>query len=250
MDDKVTVLTGRDLNKEYKGRSRIVRPLQHVDFDLHRGEILGIVGESGSGKSTLLKAICGIEKPDSGHLYHNGVEYTGQGPEKTGKFLQMIFQDAYGSFDPRMTMEKSLKEGAAAKNAAGHDEMLRIIGEVGLTADLLKRKPKNLSGGQCQRMSIARALLLHAGVLLCDEITSALDVTTQAQVIRLLTEVRDAEGVSIMMVSHDLALVSMVCDRVMVMKEGIVVEQGPTMDVIKRPADPYTKNLLDSVLAV
>ncbi len=245
--DKVTaVLSGRQLNKTYVNRDRKVRPLRDVDFDLYPGEILGVVGESGSGKSTLLRAVSGIEKPDDGRLYHDGTEYTGSGPEKTGKFLQMIFQDAYGSFDPRMSMEKSLLEG----NAAERGDMLRIIGEVGLTEELLLRRPRHLSGGQCQRMSIARALLSHASVLLCDEITSALDVTTQAQVIRLLTEVRDLEGVAIMFVSHDLALVSMICDRIIVMKDGRIVEQGETKAVINSPADPYTRKLLDSIIAV
>lgn len=240
------ILSGRDLNKEYTSRDRKVRPLQHVDFDLYQAEILGIVGESGSGKSTLLKVISGIEKPDSGVLYHLDKEYTGSRPEKTGKFLQMVFQDAYGSFDPKMSMEKSLKEG----NGSDRNEIVRVIGEVGLNEDLLGRRPRHLSGGQCQRMSIARALLSHAEVLLCDEITSALDVTTQAQVIKLLTEIRDMENVSIILVSHDLALVSMICDRIMVMKDGIVVEEGKTEDVITRPSDEYTRKLLNSIIAV
>ena len=240
------VLSGRDLNKEYISRDRKVRPLQHVDFDLHQGEILGIVGESGSGKSTLLKVISGIEQPDSGMLYHLDKEYTGSRPEKTGKFLQMIFQDAYGSFDPKMSMEKSLKEGTASDR----NEIVRVIGEVGLSEDLLDRRPRHLSGGQCQRMSIARALLSHADVLLCDEITSALDVTTQAQVIKLLMEIRDMENVSIILVSHDLALVSMICDRIMVMKDGVVVEEGKTEDVINKPSDEYTRKLLNSIIAV
>ena len=240
------VLSGRDLNKEYISRDRKVRPLQHVDFDLHQGEILGIVGESGSGKSTLLKVISGIEKPDSGVLYHLEKEYTGSRPEKTGRFLQMVFQDAYGSFDPKMSMEKSLKEGTAADR----NEIIRVIGEVGLSEELLSRRPRHLSGGQCQRMSIARALLSHADVLLCDEITSALDVTTQAQVIKLLMEIRDAENVSIILVSHHLALVSMICDRIMVMKDGIVVEEGKTEDVVTRPSDEYTRKLLNSIIAV
>lgn len=260
MSDRVPVLAGRNLNKEYRNRDRVVRPLQHVDFELRQGEILGIVGESGSGKSTLLRVICGIEKPESGSVFHNGVEYTGAGPEKTGRFLQMIFQDAYGSFDPRMSMEKSLREGYAARPAGASDtgsgadsfrvEMLRVIGQVGLSDELLSRRPRNLSGGQCQRMSIARALLSRADVLLCDEITSALDVTTQAQVIKLLTKIRDTEGVSIIMVSHDLALVSMVCDRVVVMKDGAVVDQGRTADVISSPASEYTRRLLDSIIDV
>ena len=240
------VLSGRDLNKEYISRDRKVRPLQHVDFDLHQGEILGIVGESGSGKSTLLKVISGIEKPDGGMLYHLDKEYTGSKPEKTGKFLQMIFQDAYGSFDPKMSMEKSLKEGTASDR----NEIVRVIGEVGLSEELLDRRPRHLSGGQCQRMSIARALLSHADVLLCDEITSALDVTTQAQVIKLLMEIRDMENVSIILVSHDLALVSMICDRIMVMKDGIVVEEGKTEDVVTGSSDEYTRKLLNSIIAV
>ena len=240
------ILSGRDLNKEYTSRDRKVRPLQHVDFDLYQGEILGIVGESGSGKSTLLKVISGIEKPDSGRLYHQEKEYTGSGPEKTGRFLQMVFQDAYGSFDPKMNMEKSLKEGTGSDRK----EIIRVIGEVGLSEELLSRRPRHLSGGQCQRMSIARALLSHADVLLCDEITSALDVTTQAQVIKLLMEIRDAENVSIILVSHDLALVSMICDRIMVMKDGIVVEEGKTEDVITRPSDEYTRKLLNSIIPV
>ena len=246
MEDRKPVLSGRDLNKEYKSKDRLVRPLQHVDFDLYPGEILGIVGESGSGKSTLLKVVSGIERPESGKLLHDGEDYTGSKPEKTGRFLQMVFQDAYGSFDPRMSMEKSLTEGISANR----EEMLRILGETGLDEGLLSRRPRHLSGGQCQRMSIARALLSHARILLCDEITSALDVTTQAQVIKLITEVRDAEGVAIMFVSHDLALVSMICDRVMVMKDGVVVESGPTEKVIADPQDPYTKNLINSVLSV
>ena len=240
------VLSGRDLNKEYISRDRRVRPLQHVDFDLYQGEILGIVGESGSGKSTLLKVISGIEKPDSGALYHLEKEYTGYRPEKTGRFLQMVFQDAYGSFDPKMSMEKSLKEGTDSDR----NEIIRVIGEVGLSEDLLCRRPRQLSGGQCQRMSIARALLSHADVLLCDEITSALDVTTQAQVINLLMKIREVESVSIILVSHDLALVSMICDRIMVMKDGIVVEDGKTEDVVTRPSDEYTRKLLNSIIAV
>ena len=122
----------------------MARPLQDVDFDLYPGEILGIVGESGCGKSTLLKVICGIEKPDSGQLCYKGRDYTGSKPEKTGSFLQMIFQDAYGSFDPRMTMQRALREAPGFEE----QEMLRVIREVGLAEDLLGRRPRGLSGGQ------------------------------------------------------------------------------------------------------
>lgn len=244
------ILSGRKLNKSYTNRIgrevSVVQPLQDVDFDLYPGEILGIVGESGCGKSTLLKVVCGIEKPDSGQVFHKGEDYTGSKPEKTGDFIQMVFQDAYGSFDPRMTMQKALREAPGFEE----QEMLRVIREVGLPEHLLGRRPRGLSGGQCQRMSVARALLSNAEILLCDEITSALDVTTQAQVIRLIREIREKENVSIMFVSHDLALVSQISDRIIVMKDGVIVETGETASVIGSPAEEYTKQLLNSVMAV
>lgn len=246
MADREIVLSGKDLHKSFGPKESRHHILKGVTFDLYAGEILGIVGESGSGKSTILKLICGIEKPDSGQLLYKDKDYTGMGPEKTGKFLQMIFQDAYGSFDPRMSMEKSLMEGSRVSN----EELLATIGKVGLTPDLLKRRPRHLSGGQCQRMSVARALLGHADVLLCDEITSALDVTSQAQVVKMIEEVRENSKVSIIFVSHDLALVSNLCGRVMVLEEGEVVDYGKTQEVINYPASEYTKMLLDSIIDV
>lgn len=242
--EKDIVLSGQDLHKSFGPKENRRHILKGVSFELYSGEILGIVGESGSGKSTLLKLICGIEKPDEGDLKYRDRSYTGMGPEKTGKFLQMIFQDAYGSFDPRMTMEKSLLEGGRVSG----DELISVIGKVGLTPDLLKRRPRHLSGGQCQRMSVARALLGHADVLLCDEITSALDVTSQAQVVKMIEEVRENSKVSIIFVSHDLALVSNLCDRIMVLEEGIVVDCGQTQAVINNPTSEYTKKLISSVI--
>ncbi|MBR5337957.1 MAG: ATP-binding cassette domain-containing protein [Lachnospiraceae bacterium] len=246
MNDREIVLSGKELHKSFGPKENRRHILKGVSFELYSGEILGIVGESGSGKSTLLKLICGIEKPDSGELIHRGKEYTGIGPEKTGKFLQMIFQDAYGSFDPRMSMEKSLKEGVGVSE----EEMVKVIEEVGLTKDLLSRRPRHLSGGQCQRMSVARALLGQADILMCDEVTSALDVTSQAQVVKMIEDVRNKEDVSILFVSHDLALVSNLCDRVMVIKEGEVVDYGETKTVINNPTSEYTKKLLDSVIDI
>lgn len=246
MNNKKIVLEGRDIHKEYKKDKRHTKALEGVSFTLHEAEILGIVGESGSGKSTLLNIISGIEKPDSGNLFHDGEGYTGQSVSKTGQFLRVIFQDAYRSFDPRMTMMKSLKESMNASD----DEIKAITSEVGLNEELLNRKPRELSGGQCQRMSIARALLSKVGIILCDEITSALDVTTQAQVVKLLLELREKEKLSMIFVSHDLALVSALCDRVMVLKDGKCVEEGDTSEVITNPAHIYTKELLSCVIKV
>lgn len=242
--EKEVVLSGKELHKSFGPKDSRRHILKGVSFELYSGEILGIVGESGSGKSTILKLICGIEKPDSGDLIYRDKTYTGMGPEKTGRFLQMIFQDAYGSFDPRMSMEKSLMEGGNVSK----DEIRSAIEKVGLTPDLLNRRPRHLSGGQCQRMSVARALLGHAEVLLCDEITSALDVTSQAQVVKMIEEVRENSKISIIFVSHDLALVSNLCDRVMVLEEGIVVDCGQTQAVINNPTSEYTKKLISSVI--
>lgn len=238
------LLEGKDLSKNFIDKDRTTNALSHVDFTLNKGEILGLVGESGSGKSTLLRVVSGIIRPDEGQLFYKGQEYTGQKPRQTGEFMQIVFQNAKSSFDPRMTMEKSILEsGRKGKDRA---KVLELIKTVGLEEDLLKRKPDSLSGGQCQRMSIARALYSEAEILLCDEITSALDVTTQAQVVELLQKLKETGDFSAIFVSHDIALVSMICDRVMVMKDGKCVEQGEVCKVIGNPENDYTKELLDS----
>jgi peptide/nickel transport system ATP-binding protein len=157
----------------------------------------------------------------------------------------MIFQDALMSFDPRMKMKKAILE---ASGASGEVRVMETLDAVGLDRSLLEKKAGSLSGGQCQRMSIARALCSDARILLCDEITSALDVTTQAQVVALLTQLREDKGLSIIFVSHDLALVSMFCDRIMVMKDGECVECGETKEVLGDPQHEYTKELLDNLI--
>ncbi|MCR5099567.1 MAG: ATP-binding cassette domain-containing protein [Lachnospiraceae bacterium] len=238
------VLQGIELKKTYRSKDRTVEALKGVSFGVMPGEIFGIVGESGSGKSTLLRMISGIEHPDSGRLLHNGIDYTGSTPGQTGRFLQVIFQDAYGSFDPHLTMRKSLME---CSNATMSEAEL-MIKKVGLDVELLDRRPKLLSGGQCQRMAIARALLTHGDILLCDEITSALDVTTQAQVVELITDLNSTEDVAIVFVSHDIALVSNICNRIMVLNNGDVVDEGITSEVIAHPTHEYTKRLLDAVI--
>lgn len=239
------VLEGKNLNKCYVDKGRKLQALKGVDFQLKEGEILGIVGESGSGKSTLLRHVSCLERPDEGSLSYKGDEYTGKSPAFAGKFLQMIFQDAQMSFDPRMKMKKAVVEASCGCN---HDKLLKILEAVGLDESLLEKKAGTMSGGQCQRMSIARALCSDVKILLCDEITSALDVTTQAQVVALLRQLRESEGLSIIFVSHDLALVSMLCDRIMVMKDGECVEEGETTKVLGNPQHAYTKELLDNLI--
>ena len=245
MSGSEIILEGKHLGRCYTKKDKKVQALKDVSFVLHEGEILGIVGESGSGKSTLLKHVSCLEKADCGSLLHHGEEYSGKSPAYAGKFLQMIFQDALMSFDPRMKMKKAILEAA---ESADETKVMEILEAVGLDKSLLEKRAGALSGGQCQRMSIARALCSDVKILLCDEITSALDVTTQAQVIALLTELRKSRGLSIMFVSHDLALVSMLCDRIMVMKDGECVECGETKDVLGNPQHEYTKELLDNLI--
>lgn len=245
MSDTKIVLEGRHLSRCYFQKEKKIQALKDVSFQLKEGEILGIVGESGSGKSTLLKHISCLERVDDGSLLHEGTEYIGKSPAYAGKFLQMIFQDALMSFNPRMKMKKAILE---ASGASGEVRVMETLDAVGLDRSLLEKKAGSLSGGQCQRMSIARALCSDARILLCDEITSALDVTTQAQVVALLTQLREDKGLSIIFVSHDLALVSMFCDRIMVMKDGECVECGETKEVLGNPQHEYTKELLDNLI--
>lgn len=246
MAGRENILEGKNLNRCFVSKDKKIQALKNVSFALGNGEILGIVGESGSGKSTFLRHVSCLEKTDEGMLFYKGQEYTGRSPAYAGRFLQMIFQDAQMSFDPRMKMKNAVTEAAAG---CSKEKLGAILEAVGLDESLLEKKAGSLSGGQCQRMSIARALCSDVKILLCDEITSALDVTTQAQVVALLKELREKEGLSIIFVSHDLALVSMICDRIMVMKDGEVVEQGETGKVLGNPQHDYTKELLDNLIA-
>ena len=237
------LLQGKELTKKFMNKDREVTAVNNVSFTLGDNEFLAIVGESGSGKSSLLKLIAGLEKPDGGQLFYRGEEYTAKRCGYTGKFLQMVFQDAYSSFDPKMKVIDSINE--CSKNTS-KEELLRLLESALLEEELLTKKPGELSGGQCQRMSIVRALYSGAEILLCDEITSALDVSTQAQIVRVFKELRDKRDFSAIFVSHDIALMGMLCDRIMVMKDGVCMEEGLTKDVIENPGDDYTKLLIDN----
>ena len=238
------LLEGKNLYKSFRAGGEQTDALIDVNYYLREGEVLGVVGESGSGKSTLLRVISGLERADRGELLHEGAAYDGKGPAQTGAFLQMLFQDAQSSFDPRMTMERSILEAGRGKK--DRQELTELIKMVGLEEDLLMRKPGKLSGGQCQRMSIVRAFYSGAQILLCDEMTSALDVSSQAQVMEIMRKLKKEGKLSAVFVSHDIALVSTICDRIMVMKDGRCVEQSETAEVIRTPKDSYTKQLIES----
>ena len=283
------LLEGKNLTKKYKNRERETDALRDISFYLKEKEFLGIVGESGSGKSTLLRLIAGLERPDSGVLTYRGDEYQNRKAGYAGQFLQMIFQDAYGSFDPRLRMGNQMEEvrrknrrdlasnpgrlaGTMTENigktvasaelrelpertgiltksnekSGASAELRELLKETLLEENLLEKRPRELSGGQCQRMSIVRALYSGAEIILCDEMTSALDVTAQAQIVRIFGRLREMRSFSSIIVSHDIALVNAMCDRIMVMKDGRIVEEGKTSEVIRNPKDEYTKQLIMS----
>ena len=245
------LLEGRELTKGYFRSGVSVEALKGVSFSLDEGEILGIVGESGSGKSTLLKLVSGLEKPDRGELLLDGVPLPHRRTKAHYRAIQMVFQDPMGSFHPRRRISASIRE--AVRNLCGRDsgvEMEELCALVGLDPALAERYPRELSGGQCQRFAIARAVAAGPRILLCDEITSALDVSTQAQVLGLLAEICRKKRMAAIFVSHDLAVVSCICRRIMVLREGALVEEGTVRQVIDTPREAYTRQLIASVLEV
>ncbi len=247
----MSLLEGRGLCKRYARKGEAVEALQEVDFTLADGEILGVVGESGSGKSTLLRLVSGLERPDRGELLLEGRPLPARRTKEQYRAIQMIFQDAPGSFHPRRTVAASLRDSVRSLCGRGTEpDMDALCAMVGLPPELAERYPRELSGGQCQRFAIARAMAAGPRILLCDEITSALDVSTQAQVLQLLAEICREKHMAALFVSHDLSVVSCLCSRVMVLYRGMLVEEGPVRRVIDAPQEEYTKRLLDSVLEV
>ncbi len=234
-----------DLKKRYGG----LCALNGVSLEVCPAEILGIVGRSGCGKSTLLRIISGLEGADGGSITLDGVSLGTRRSIESLRRMQMVFQDASGSLHPRKTVRSSINDAARSLMGRTFDPRLdKLCGSVGLDAGLLDRYPRTLSGGQCQRFAIARAIVSSPEILLCDEATSALDVTSQAQVLRLLASLRDDRGTAIVFVSHDLAVVSCLCDRIIVMDNGIIVEQGSTHEVLETPREAYTRELIASIM--
>ena len=245
------ILEGKDICKRYRRRDVSVDALINVSFVLNEGEILGVVGESGSGKSTLLRQISGLETPDSGVLRLDGEPLPARRTKENYRTVQMIFQDAVGSFHPRRKISDSIRETVRnLSDAREEPDWKTLCTMVQLPLELAERYPRDLSGGQCQRFAIARAMAVHPRVLLCDEVTSALDVSSQAQILRLLDQLHRDKNMSVIFVSHDLAVVRSICDRVMVMYQGKVVEEGDVRSVIESPKEEYTKKLIGSVLEI
>ena len=232
------VLEVKHISTSYKEGKQKQKVLEDVNFTLYENEILGLVGESGCGKTTLSKAILGFIKPEEGEI----IRYT--------KNPQMVFQDPFSSLNPSKKIGWILEEPLRMQKIPKEIRRQRVeemAEKTGLTKEHLKRRPKELSGGQRQRVSIALALLQGAGFIIADEPVSALDVTIQKQILELLNEVQQEMKLSILFISHDLNVIYQICDRVMVMKEGKILEQGTVEAVFEHPQAEYTKELLDAV---
>ncbi|MDF2559512.1 MAG: peptide transporter ATP-binding protein [Microbacterium sp.] len=230
------------------------RVLDDVSLSLSDGDSLGLVGESGAGKSTILRLMLGLAAPRDGQVLFDGASLSLRDRTQMRRFrasVQPVFQDPYSSLDPRQRIDRIVGEPLRSLGlASGADAQRRIaeaLDSVGLPADTARRYPHEFSGGQRQRIAIARAVVSRPRVLLADEPVSALDVTTRVQVLELLDRLRRENGLSLVMVSHDLTAIAAACDRTVVLQNGRVVEQGPTADVLHDPQDSYTRALVAAV---
>ncbi len=243
-----TVFTVRDVSRRYRlprtspwRPARTLTAVAGVSFELARGETLGVVGESGSGKTTLMRLLLGLERPDGGLItYHGG---------SLRREVQVVFQDPVSALDPRMRVRRLVAEPlrALAIREDHQARVLELLEAVGLPEAAAGRYPHEFSGGQRQRIAIARALAPRPRVLLADEPVSALDVSVRAQILNLLEDLRTGFELTLVLVSHDLSVVRHMCDRVLVMNRGEIVEQGPVQRLFAAPQHPYTRSLLDSI---
>lgn len=237
------------------GRGKKVHSVDGVSLTVRKGEVLGLVGESGCGKSTLARTILRAVAATSGHIVFDGRDITGaKGKELKAlrRSMQFVFQDPYGAFDPKMSLGTSLEAPLRHHGVKDRDErrerMLAMLERVGLEEAILERPPSECSGGQLQRMVIARALLLNPKFLICDEPTSALDASIRAQILNLLVELKEELDLTLVLISHDLRVVRYLCDRVAVMYLGQIVEVAPRDELFNDPRHPYTRVLLAASL--
>ncbi len=247
----MNIIEAKNITKKF-GRSVVIGD---VSFSVEKGEVLGLVGESGSGKTTLARTILGLLCPEKGRVLfeENDILKMNRNELKTfRKAVQVIFQDPVSSLDPRMRVGDIIKEpmlihGVLSREAL-EDEALRLLGLVGLSAEYGSRFPHEISGGEAQRVAIAKAISLSPRLLIADEAVSSLDEDIQAQIIDLLMDLKEKLSLTIIFIAHDLVLSRKICDRICVMKNGKIIEAAGTQDLFNDPKEPYTKQLLSDSL--
>jgi oligopeptide/dipeptide ABC transporter ATP-binding protein len=248
------ILDVRDIKKYYPlGGGRLLRAVDGISFALRENEILGIVGESGCGKSTLGRLALRLIEPTGGRVFFQGRDITALrrgslGPAR--RAMQMVFQNPFASFNPKLRIADSLMEVCrhyGMSRTAGRERIAAILADTGLQGDLLSRRPRELSGGQLQRLAITRALLSNPALIVADEPLSALDVSIQAQLLNLLESLRQTRSLSMIFISHDMAVVEYLCSRVAVMYLGRIVEEADTEELFRDALHPYTRSLIAAV---
>lgn len=251
------LLTVEGLHCSFKTATGTVHAVRGVTFDVLPGETLGLVGESGCGKTTTGLAIMQLQRGQAGSIRYRGEDLastSGSGMRALRRRIQMIFQDPLSAFNPRRKVIDIVGEGLEIQKVPRAERIERVaaaLEQVGLSVDAVRgRRPHEFSGGQCQRISIARALALGPELIVCDEPVASLDVSVQARVLNVLQDIRERNRLSLVFVSHDLAVVKVMSDRVAVMYRGRIVEIGPASAVYRDPAHPYTRRLLDAVPVV
>ncbi len=246
-----TILKIENLSKIYNNLTAV----SNASIKIKKGKTLGLVGESGSGKSTIGRCLVGITKFDEGRILYKNEDiskYNKKNKINYRKNIQMIFQNPYSSFDPKKDFDFSLKEPLLrykiADNITAEEMVNDILEKVGLEKELKYRYPSQLSGGQCQRMNIARVILLKPEMVICDEPVSALDISIQAQILNLLKKIQNEYNISYLFISHDLGVTKYMSDDIAVIFQGKIVEQGVCEEVLNSPKHTYTKNLINSIL--
>lgn len=247
------LLDVKGLTKIYPGRGAAAdfHALKGNSFSLTRGEALGIVGESGSGKTTTAKIVAGIIEATDGEMRFAGHKLSFNRSQEDRRLIRYIYQEPIASLDPQMTIRRILEEplklyGLYSRDKA-EEQLTALLASVELGSEVLQRHPRELSGGQCQRIGIARALVGNPQILICDEPTSALDATTQRQVLDLLVSLKRERGLSYLFITHNLAVAKFMTERVIVMQGGSIVETGATKEVFAHPLAAYTRELLSCV---
>lgn len=246
------LIEAREVIVDYDARGHHHRALDGVSLAIKDGEAVGLIGESGSGKTTLAHSLLGLRRPTQGQILHRGRDvYALRNAERfrmLGRETSIVFQDPGSSLNPRLSVARVLRDPlhvhAIGSRAQQRDKVFELLQSVGLAANLAKRPVRALSGGQLQRVALARALAVEPSLLIADEPTSALDVSVQAQILNLIQGIRKVRQLTLLVVSHDIRVIRFLADRIAVMHNGEIVEQGPTEGIYNNPQHPYTKSLL------